>query len=209
MGQPDDAGIGLVSYHGCTAAAIAGPTFPLGHLFSDLAGVLDEQPRRGAERAVLQGDDSDRRGGQWQPDRQDFEFRMPGGKRNPDVEKIVRNRPVATGSSAPEAWRRPQTREDSQARFDRSRSLPFCRAGLSSRVRGRRHASGADEPACHWTISHDFFDIRIALFHPASGTQSLACQTAIGLCVDRNHHPEEPHAQPHGAAVHRARPRGC
>src|SRR5262249_41536607 len=44
----------------------------------DFAGMLDEKPRDRAERAVLQGDDTDRHGGNWQFDRQDLELRPPG-----------------------------------------------------------------------------------------------------------------------------------
>src|SRR5882762_2266098 len=46
----------------------------------DFAGVLDEKPRGGAERAVLKGEDSVWHAGDWQFDGQDLELRVLGGK---------------------------------------------------------------------------------------------------------------------------------
>ena len=61
----------------------------------DVAGVLDEKLRDRAERAVLQGDDSDRHAGIGSLTGKTL-ISGPGGKSQTEVGKIVRKRPVAT-----------------------------------------------------------------------------------------------------------------
>jgi hypothetical protein len=54
--------------------------FSLHQMFGDFAGLLDEKLRDGADRTVLQGDDSVSYAGLWQFNGQDLEFRVLGGK---------------------------------------------------------------------------------------------------------------------------------
>ena len=46
----------------------------------NLTGVLDEEPCDGAERTILQGEDSDRHWGHWQLNRQNLDLSAPGWK---------------------------------------------------------------------------------------------------------------------------------
>ena len=62
--------------------------FSLRQRLRDFAGAVDEKPRDGAERAALQGDDSDWHAGHWQFNGQDLQFRVLGGKlsmRKPEI----------------------------------------------------------------------------------------------------------------------------